>query len=138
MNSTSSWSCAAHAQRSVTGVDQFDGGVHDRPQGLVEFEARGDHQHGLDQTVEPVATLDDLLDAVLHFHEQFPQPQLRQGVTHWMRARISVGPAPGHDDSLTPHTRAARASGDSGAQPAGLSPPAGGLQAGSKVPVPSP
>ncbi|BBY90514.1 hypothetical protein MGALJ_01830 [Mycobacterium gallinarum] len=64
---------AAHTERSVPGVDQFDGRVHDRLQGLIELETRGNHQHGLDQTVEAVAALDDLLDAILYLLEQFPQ-----------------------------------------------------------------
>ena len=65
---------AAHAQRSVMGVDQLDSGVHDRAEGFVEFESGGDHQHGVEQSVQPVAALDDLLDAVLDLHEQFTQP----------------------------------------------------------------
>ena len=64
---------AAHAQRSVTGVDQLDGGVHDRAEGLVEFESGSDHQHRVEQAVQAVAALDDLLDTVLDLHEQFTQ-----------------------------------------------------------------
>ena len=64
---------AAHAHRSVTGVDQFDGGVHDRAESLVEFESGSDHQHRVEQAVQPVATFDNLLDTVLDLHEQFTQ-----------------------------------------------------------------
>ena len=65
----------AHTERAIARVDQFDRGVDDRPQGFVELESRGDRQHGLDQTVEAVAALDDLLDAVLYLDEQFTQAQ---------------------------------------------------------------
>ncbi len=66
----------AHAQRPVPGVDELDRGVHDRSQGFVEFEPGRDDQHGLDQTVQPVAAFDDLLDAVLDLHEQLSESQL--------------------------------------------------------------
>ena len=62
---------APHAECSVAGVDQLDRGFHDGAQGGVEFQTRGHHQHGLDQAVESVAALDDLLDAILNFGEQF-------------------------------------------------------------------
>ncbi len=62
---------APHAECAVAGVDQLDRGVHDGAQGGVEFETRGHHEHGLDQAVESVATLHDLLDAILNLGEQF-------------------------------------------------------------------
>ena len=72
---------AAHAERPVLGVHQLDRGVHDGAQRVVEFQAGGDHQHGLDEAVEAVSALDDLLDAVLDLAQQLAQPQLGQGGT---------------------------------------------------------
>ena len=79
---------AAHAERAVPGVDELDGGVHDRAQRDVEVEAGGDDEHGVDEAVEAVAALDDLLDAVLDLAEQLAQPQLRQGVAHRTRSAV--------------------------------------------------
>lgn len=72
----------AHAQRAVAGVHQVDSRVHDRLQRDVEFQPpRGNDEHGFDQTVEPIAPFDDLLDAVLDLNEQLAQAKLRQCVT---------------------------------------------------------
>ena len=61
----------ADTQSAVLSVDELDRGVHDRSQGFVELEPGRDHQHGLDQTVQPIAAFDYLLDTVLDLHEQF-------------------------------------------------------------------
>lgn len=80
---------AAHPQRAVPRVDQFDGGVHDGAQRFVQFQTGGDHQHGFDEAVEAVAALDDLLDTVLDLYEQFAKPKLRQCVAQ--RAGAGAG-----------------------------------------------
>ena len=60
----------------------------------VELQTRRDHQHGVDQAVEPVSALDDLLDAVLDLDEQLTQSQLRQRVTQRTRSpRSSFAPS---------------------------------------------
>ena len=72
---------AADAQGAILRVNQLDGGVHDGAKRLIELQPRRDHQHGVKESVEPIATFDDLLDAVLNFSQKLPQPQLRQRVT---------------------------------------------------------
>src|SRR6476659_9057149 len=90
MNSTNSWYVPAHTQRPVPRVDELDRGVHDRSQGFVQFEPTGHDEHGFNQTVESVATLHDLLDAVLDLYEQFSEPQLGQCVTQRAYAGFSA------------------------------------------------
>jgi hypothetical protein len=63
-------------QRPVLGVYQLDRGMHDRSQRFVEFEPGRDYQHGLDQTIQPIAAFDYLLDPVLDLHEQLAESQL--------------------------------------------------------------
>ena len=63
-------------QRPVLGVYQLDRGMHDRSQRFVEFEPGRDYQHGLDQTIQPIAAFDYLLDTVLDLHEQLAESQL--------------------------------------------------------------
>ena len=65
-----------HTERAVLGIDELDCGVHDRSQCLVEFEPGRDHQHRLDQTIQPIAAFDYLLDTVLDLHEQLVEAQL--------------------------------------------------------------
>ena len=77
---------SAHSERSVPGVDQIDGGVHDRLQRGVEIQAGGHRQHRRDEPVDAVALLDDLLDTDLHLGEQFAQPQLRE-IPQWPGGR---------------------------------------------------
>jgi hypothetical protein len=43
-------------------------------------QAGRDDEHGVDETVEPVAALDDLSDAVLDLAQELAQSQLRQRV----------------------------------------------------------
>ena len=80
---------ATYAHRPVAGVHQVDSRMDDGPQRVVELETRSDHQHGVDQTVEPVSAFDDLLDAVLDLDEQLAQSQLRQRVAYRTHARIN-------------------------------------------------
>ena len=60
----------AQPQRPVLGVHELDRGMDDRVQCRVEFESRRHHQHGIDQTVEPVPAFDDLFDPDLHLGQQ--------------------------------------------------------------------
>ncbi len=76
-------------QGTVAGVDQFGCRLHDRAQGGIELQPRADHQHGLQQAVESVAALYDLLDPVLDLDQQFPQPQLGQGLTERMQTGLN-------------------------------------------------
>ena len=75
-------------------VDQLDSGVHDGAEGFVEFQPGCDDQHRVEQPVQPVTAFNDLLDAVLDFHEQLAEPQLGQRVperTHaGFNARLDV------------------------------------------------
>ncbi len=57
----------AHAERTVTGIDQLDGGVHDRTQCVVQVQSGGDDQHRLDQAVHLVPDPGDLGNPVLDF-----------------------------------------------------------------------
>ena len=50
--------------------------MHDRSQRFIEFEPGRDHQHRLDQTIQPIAAFDYLLDTVLDLHEQLVEAQL--------------------------------------------------------------
>ena len=80
----------AHTQRPIPGVYELDRGVHDRAERFVQFEPRGDDQHGVEQAVEPVAALHDLLDAVLDLYEQLSEPQLGQRVAQRAHAGLSA------------------------------------------------
>ena len=66
----------ADTERPVLGIDELDRGVHDRSQRFIELEPGRDYQHGLDQTVQPIAAFDYLLDPVLDLHEQLAEAQL--------------------------------------------------------------
>lgn len=66
----------------------------------VEVETRGDDEHGFDQPVEAIAPFDELVDAVLHLGEQFPQPQPGQSVAQGTWSADSSGPT----GSVTPAT----------------------------------
>ena len=81
----------AHTQRRVSGIDQFDGGMNDGAQGVIELQAGGDHQHGVDKPIEPIAALDDLSDPILDFDEQLTQTQLRQCVAQRTCAAFRAG-----------------------------------------------
>ena len=92
---------APHPQRPIPGIHQIDGGVHDGAQRGVEFQPRRDDQDGLDETVQPVAALDDLLDSVLDLQQQLPQTQLRQRFAHQRCARVRARSASlGHINML--------------------------------------
>ena len=69
-----------HLQGAVLGVDEIGGGVHDRAQGGVEFQAGGDHQHRFQQPVEAVTAFDDLPDTILNLDQKLTQAQRRQAV----------------------------------------------------------
>jgi hypothetical protein len=58
-----------HAEGSVPCVDETGGHVHDRAQGFFEFQAGADGQHRLDETVEAIASFDDLFDAILYLDQ---------------------------------------------------------------------
>ena len=83
---------APNAQRAVLRIDQLDRRVHDGAKSFVELQPRRDHQHRVDQTVQPVAPLDDLLDAVLDLHQQLAKAQLGQRVPKRTHAVFNARP----------------------------------------------
>ncbi len=64
-----------NTQGAVAGVDEFGGRLHDALQRRVDFEARRDREHRVEQSLETVARTDDLTDAVLHLVEQLVEAQ---------------------------------------------------------------
>ena len=57
-----------HSKRSVPGVDEMGGHVHDGAQGVFEVQSGADGQHRLDETVKPVTGFDDLFDPILYLN----------------------------------------------------------------------
>jgi hypothetical protein len=85
-----------YLQRPVLGVGQLGGGLHDRAQSGLQFQARGDYQHRFHERVKAVTTLDDLPDAVLDFDQKLVQSQLRQRTVQLRRIVVNRRPVGCH------------------------------------------
>ena len=81
---------SAHTQRTESGIDEFDGCMNDRAQCGIEFEAGRDDEHGVDETVEPVAALHDLSHSVLDLCQEFAQAKVRQRVVQGTVAALPI------------------------------------------------
>ena len=64
--------------------------MNDRAQCGIEFEAGRDDEHGVDETVEPVAALHDLSDSVLDLCQELAQAKVRQRVVQGTVAALLI------------------------------------------------
>lgn len=81
---------SAYTQRTESGIHEFDGCMNDRAQCGIEVEAGRDDEHGVDETVEPVAALHDLSDSVLDLCQELAQAKVRQRVVQGTAAALPI------------------------------------------------
>lgn len=92
-----------HTQGAESGIDQIDGRLNNRAQCGIEFEAGRDDEHGVDETVEPVAALHDLSDSISDLCQELAQAKLRQRVVQRTGAEFLIPRwAVGHGIIVTP------------------------------------
>ena len=65
-------------ERAVAGVDEFDAGLDDAPQGAVQVQPGGHAEEGVEQLLHPALAAGDGGQPLLHLFEQLGQPHAGQ------------------------------------------------------------
>ena len=81
-----------HPQRPVPRVDEVHRGLHDAAQRRVQFQAIGDGEDRVEQTLHPAPRRDDLGEPLLHLAQQLVEPQTGLHVRHrtWRRLVVTA------------------------------------------------